>query len=132
MLVSREAPTAARSTAARSWSLVSHHPPTLPPLCPLARSFAFTIHGLWPQRSDGGWPEYCDPNNKFTTLKILDLLPRMLREWPSWAGPNAAFWAHEWSRHGACAQGVVGGERAFFKAVLDLHKSLNIQARGMC
>lgn len=27
------------------------------PCCP--RSYAFTVHGLWPQRRDGTWPEFC-------------------------------------------------------------------------
>lgn len=91
------------------------------------KQFTFTIHGMWPQRSDGTWPEFCDPSYSFSLLRVVDLLPRLARYWPSWAGPNRGFWAHEWERHGTCAQGVVRGEHAFFAAVLGLHRTLRIE-----
>eukprot|EP00878_Enallax_costatus_P022115 GHUV01023453.1.p1 GENE.GHUV01023453.1~~GHUV01023453.1.p1 ORF type:complete len:244 (+),score=90.79 GHUV01023453.1:182-913(+) len=47
--------------------------------------------------------------------------------WPSWSSDDATFWNHEWMRHGTCAERVVGGQHAFFSAVLKLHKKLNIQ-----
>jgi ribonuclease I len=103
---------------------------TLPSTPYPPHSFSFTIHGLWPQRNDGTWPEYCDPSAPFSVTWVLDLLPRLLRNWPSWAGPNRGFWAHEWTRHGTCAEKVMGGEHSFFKAVLDLHKGLKIEVGG--
>jgi hypothetical protein len=105
-------------------------PPARPPLpLPVLSSFSFTIHGLWPQRKDGTWPEYCDRARPFSLLRVLDLLPRLSRYWPSWAGPNKSFWAHEWERHGTCAEKVIGGQRAFFSAVLKLHQALKIEVR---
>ncbi|KAI8473511.1 MAG: ribonuclease T2-like protein [Monoraphidium minutum] len=128
----RRAPSAAApALTSPPWQrpLAAHHnAPAAPAARPHPpRSFRFTIHGMWPQRGDGTWPEFCDPGAPFSLPRILDLLPRMARNWPSWAGPNTGFWAHEWTRHGTCAQGVVGGERSFFKAVLGLHKRLVIE-----
>ena len=85
---------------------------------------AFTIHGLWPERADGSWPQYCGRADSWSPADLAPLLPRLKAAWPSF-GNNAdpAFWAHEWLRHGTCA-GLPGGPRAFFEAVLDLHDAL--------
>jgi ribonuclease I len=57
--------------------------------------------------------------------QIWDLMPFLAHYWPSWSSDNKAFWEHEWSRHGTCA--ALGGQHAFFAAVLRLHRALNIQ-----
>eukprot|EP00879_Flechtneria_rotunda_P012346 GHRR01012893.1.p1 GENE.GHRR01012893.1~~GHRR01012893.1.p1 ORF type:complete len:321 (+),score=91.96 GHRR01012893.1:250-1212(+) len=97
----------------------SHHPP---------KKYAFTVHGLWPQRRDGTWPEFCDPDSQLSVDDIWDLLPDLEKAWPSWSSDDEAFWNHEWTRHGTCAKKLVGGQHSFFKAVLDLHEKLNVQA----
>lgn len=86
------------------------------------------MHGLWPQREDGTWPQFCDPGSALDENVIEDLLPELEREWPSWSSDDATFWNHEWTRHGTCAEDVIGGQHEFFKAVLLLHSKLNIQA----
>ena len=80
---------------------------------------AFTIHGLWPERADGSWPQYCGRSDSWTPADLAPLLPRLRAAWPSFgaSADPAAFWAHEWLRHGTCA-GLPGGPRAFFEAVL--------------
>ncbi len=52
----------------------------------------FTLHGLWPQRMDGGYPEHCsdepgppDPN------RFADIYP------------DAHLLEHEWQTHGTCS-----------------------------
>ena len=92
--------------------------------------YAFTVHGLWPERNDHTWPQYCDPGSELDEDAIEDLLPEMEEVWPSWSSDDATFWSHEWTRHGTCAERVVGGQHAFFSAVLKLHRKLNIQVRG--
>lgn len=62
--------------------------------------------------------------------EIEDLLPELEKVWPSWSSDDETFWNHEWTRHGTCAEGVVGQQHAFFKAVLSLHNKLNIQVRN--
>ena len=86
---------------------------------------AFTIHGLWPERADGSWPQYCGRSDSWTPADLAPLLPRLRAAWPSFgaSADPAAFWAHEWLRHGTCA-GLPGGPRAFFEAVLGLNDAL--------
>jgi ribonuclease T2 len=95
-------------------------------------SDAFTIHGLWPERADGSWPQYCGRPDSWSPADLAPLLPRLRAAWPSFGpatpDPDPAFWAHEWLRHGTCAErlggGGVGGPRAFFEAVLGLDAAL--------
>lgn len=72
--------------------LASHAAPPCaapPPRC----SAAFTIHGLWPNYANGGYPQDCDPTNKFSTTNLPQpLLNQMSCEWVSYTGSNAAFW----------------------------------------
>ena len=87
---------------------------------------AFTIHGLWPERADGSWPQYCGRPDSWSPSDLAPLLPRLRAAWPSFGpaqGGDPAFWAHEWLRHGTCA-GLPGGPRAFFEAVLGLNDAL--------
>ncbi|KAF8072919.1 hypothetical protein HT031_000579 [Scenedesmus sp. PABB004] len=96
----------------------THRPP---------HKYRFTVHGFWPQRRDGTWPEFCDPDSTLEERDIDDLLPELERVWPSWSSDDESFWNHEWTRHGTCAERVVGGQHAFFDAVLRLHRRLNLQ-----
>jgi ribonuclease T2 len=85
------------------------------------------VHGLWPQRRDGTWPEFCDSSSELDVDEIEDLLPELEKAWPSWSSDDETFWGHEWTRHGTCAEGIVGRQHAFFQTVLRLHNKLNIQ-----
>uniref|UniRef100_A0A453G555 Uncharacterized protein n=2 Tax=Aegilops tauschii subsp. strangulata TaxID=200361 RepID=A0A453G555_AEGTS len=63
----------------------------------------FTIHGLWPQYSYGGWPSCCRPTTTFNMNKIAMLKPILEKYWPSLYcgdtstcfGGRGPFWAHE-------------------------------------
>ncbi|XBI67190.1 hypothetical protein VPH35_046593 [Triticum aestivum] len=63
----------------------------------------FTIHGLWPQYSYGGWPSCCRPTTTFNMNKIAMLRPILEKYWPSLYcgdtstcfGGRGPFWAHE-------------------------------------
>jgi ribonuclease T2 len=78
------------------------HPPTQQ--CGV-RSFAFVVHGLWPQY-DRGFPEYCQvpaPRlDRSIVSSMLDLMP----------APHLIF--NEWDRHGTCS-GLA--PQAYFAAV---------------
>lgn len=67
-----------------------------------------TIHGLWPENTDGSWPASCttEPLNHDTLAPIIQELEHY---WPNVRAlkPTAAhfwdFWQHEWSKHGTCS-----------------------------
>ncbi|GBG88080.1 hypothetical protein CBR_g46451 [Chara braunii] len=50
---------------------------------PLQRA-NFTIHGLWPERFDGGWPSCCNVDEyPYEPEKIKDLQRQLDLDWPS-------------------------------------------------
>ena len=80
------------------------------------------MHGLWPERRDGTWPQFCAPGDDLNVEEIADLVPEMERVWPSWSSDDEAFWNHEWARHGTCAMSTIRGhQHRFFETVLRLH-----------
>ncbi|KAI5679023.1 hypothetical protein M9H77_09973 [Catharanthus roseus] len=86
----------------------------------------FTIHGLWPNRYDGSWPQYCDGQSHFHKYQIWDLIPKLEKNWPSLNCPSSdgvKFWAHEWERHGTCS---LLNENNYFQAALDLKEKANL------
>ncbi|XP_020591938.1 ribonuclease 1-like [Phalaenopsis equestris] len=87
----------------------------------------FLIHGLWPNNKDGSYPSNCDPNTPFDSSQISDLSSSMATEWPSLACPSnngESFWAHEWAKHGTCAESVLN-EHDYFHAALSLKDKAN-------
>lgn len=85
-------------------------------------SSAFTIHGLWPEYSNGGYPEDCNPSNKFSTSQLSQpLLNQMSCEWVSYTGSNSAFWSHEWSTHGTCALSLLPTQEDYFNTTISLN-----------
>lgn len=107
-----------------------HMPAHLPP-----RSGAFSIHGLWPEYSNGSWPEYCARSGAGDARRaggagaeeqqaIMDCV------WPSMTGPNEQFWDHEWYKHGTCSVDGVGNRATYFETVLRLHEKYNLDVRA--
>lgn len=81
--------------------------------CALHR--AFTLHGLWPQRLNGGYPEHCsdDPGPQD---------PSQFRD----IYPDLSLLRHEWATHGTCS-GL--DPDAFFDKARAATKSLHIPAQ---
>jgi ribonuclease T2 len=85
----------------------------------------FTLHGLWPQYSTGGYPQTCtteafDPNVPYA-IGWSD----MTKYWPdaqyAETDPNYnSFWAHEWTKHGTCT-GLA--QQDYFQTTINLLKS---------
>jgi ribonuclease T2 len=62
--------------------------------CDPGRRLGFTVHGLWPQYEDGGWPEFCttparDPSRR-ETGGMADIM-----------GSGGLAW-YQWRKHGRC------------------------------
>jgi ribonuclease T2 len=81
------------------------------------RSYAFVVHGLWPQYASG-FPEYCQvpaPRlDRAIVSSMMDLMP----------APRLIF--HEWDRHGTCS-GL--GPRAYFETVRKARAVVKIPER---
>ncbi|KAL9246384.1 hypothetical protein vseg_019925 [Gypsophila vaccaria] len=89
----------------------------------------FHIHGLWPNYNDGGYPSSCDPTNSFDSSQLDDdFLSKLTAEWPSFTCPSIGtkFWAHEWNKHGTCAESTFKAQRDYFQAALDLKEKTNL------
>lgn len=93
----------------------------------------FTIHGLWPQYNDGGWPSCCT-NSQFDMKQISTLRDDLEKYWPSLScgspstcdGHRGTFWGHEWGRHGTCALSVLQNEYDYFRTALIIYFKYNV------
>lgn len=61
-------------------------------------SHAWTVHGLWPRGV-----QHCEGSPPFD-VSALSALPQLSTQWPSCSRQvtAAAFWQHEWQKHGTC------------------------------
>ena len=84
------------------------------------RLHGWTIHGLWPNRNDGSWPQYCS-EEKFDPKPIKDLVDEMSYVWPNLMEdrPFYDFWTHEYEKHGTCAASLPGITVCFNFVVLS-------------
>lgn len=68
----------------------------------------FTIHGLWPQYSAGGFPSSCTTEPFDPNIPNMIGWDTMTTYWPdvkyATTDPNyTEFWNHEWTKHGTCS-----------------------------
>jgi len=54
-------------------------------------------------------------------VQITPVRPLMEQDWPSYYGPDETFWAHEWEKHGTCAEDVFPTQLDYFNTTLALH-----------
>ncbi|GMH38928.1 hypothetical protein BSKO_06826 [Bryopsis sp. KO-2023] len=86
----------------------------------------FTIHGLWPNRNDGSWPQYCDESAEFRVDFGDEVMERLSSEWPSFYGSDYSFWKHEWTKHGTCAAPYIANEKEYFEKTLELKEKYDL------
>lgn len=65
----------------------------------------FTLHGLWPQYSTGGYPSYCTTEAFDSSIPDKVGWNDMVTYWPNaqyaTTDPNYDdFWEYEWTKHG--------------------------------
>ncbi|KAJ7547134.1 hypothetical protein O6H91_08G071100 [Diphasiastrum complanatum] len=88
----------------------------------------FSIHGLWPDYNNGGWPSYCDQRNRFDPSLITDLEEDLTTYWSSLSCPSSnshSFWAHEWNKHGTCTESTLD-QHAYFQAAIRLRERIDL------
>ena len=86
----------------------------------------FTLHGLWPNYPNGGYPAFCDKKAKFDRSQVADLEDDLNQYWMSYSSSNGKFWKHEWEKHGTCASPVIKNQHTYFAEGLRLHRELDI------
>ncbi|XP_074316193.1 ribonuclease 2-like [Silene latifolia] len=93
----------------------------------------FTIHGLWADYNDGGWPACCS-NDSFDMNEISTLEKALYEYWPTLScgststchGSKGSFYAHEWEKHGTCSASVTGDEYNYFLTTLNIYFKYNV------
>ena len=92
--------------------LKNHHNPT-----------GYSLHGLWPNYSDGTYPSFC---KKVTfDMKLLEPIEdELLQFWELPQDTNKLeekFWKHEYIKHGSCMFTEMN-ELEYFSKALELYK----------
>jgi ribonuclease T2 len=70
--------------------------------------YNFTIHGLWPQYIDNGYPSYCTNEQFDPTIPENIGMDIMTQYWENVKSEITdddydSFWEHEWDKHGTCS-----------------------------
>jgi ribonuclease T2 len=58
------------------------------------RGFGFVLHGVWPQKQAGGYPENCPASSQPSAGAVAKALAFM---------PSEKLIQHEWTKHGTCS-----------------------------
>ena len=60
-------------------------------------------------------------------FQVKPFIQQMDKWWPSYDGPNADFWKHEYEKHGTCAESIpqLSTQLGFFKTTLSLVQQYN-------
>jgi len=85
----------------------------------------FTLHGLWPQYSSGGYPQDCSTEAYNSKSALAVGWNDMTKYWPeveyAVTDPDyTGFWEHEWTKHGTCS-GLAQVD--YFQTTVDTIKS---------
>lgn len=65
------------------------------PQCAAGKGHGFTLHGLWPQYTDGGWPGFCRTTNRAPSRAMTNDMADIM-------GTSGLAW-HQWKKHGRCS-----------------------------
>lgn len=92
---------------------------------------SWTLHGLWPTDSHGGYPQYCS-HKKFNVSKVEDLHSQLEKYWPNlfFGQPDDSLWKHEFEKHGTCAANVslFDNEHKYFQQTILMRLKYDLEA----
>jgi len=85
----------------------------------------FTIHGIWPEYLNGGYPVYCNITS-FDIVKLYPIISELSVYWTDFINP-ITFIEHEYYKHYSCAKNdnYLSNELAYFSQGLQLRNELN-------
>eukprot|EP00698_Gefionella_okellyi_P024441 TRINITY_DN861_c0_g1_i1.p1 TRINITY_DN861_c0_g1~~TRINITY_DN861_c0_g1_i1.p1 ORF type:complete len:248 (+),score=44.27 TRINITY_DN861_c0_g1_i1:55-798(+) len=92
----------------------------------------FTLHGLWPNRNDNSYPQFCNDSDPFDPQQVSSVMSEMRQYWTDYYdATGTSFWEHEWDKHGTCAMSddLLATQLMFFTAALRLRTQANILAK---
>ncbi len=81
-----------------------------------------SIHGLWPNYGNGGYPSFCK-SVEFDFSKLTPIIKELRENWDLPGDidkDEIKFWTHEWKKHGSCMFKELD-EYHYFKKALDLY-----------
>lgn len=83
------------------------------------------IHGLWPNRNDGTYPQNCCSDEKFDLKELIPIENQLKEDWPNLLKNHAddSLWRHEWTKHGTCSRTK---PFQYFNTTLELYKKFTI------
>jgi ribonuclease I len=84
----------------------------------------FSIHGLWPDYIDGGYPQFCT-NQQFNLSTIEPIMDDLNKYWNSCIGKSDTFWKHEFEKHGTCFDPPTTEFDYFNNTLTTFHKLKN-------
>jgi ribonuclease T2 len=85
--------------------------------CGGPRSYAFVLHGLWPQHERQS-PAYCDTEESSVPTALFETVRRYM--------PSPRLVRHQWRKHGSCS-GL--SMRGYFELAAALFEKVRIPAR---
>lgn len=78
-------------------------------------SHGMVVHGLWPQYTDGTWPQCCQPVDPVKPSPAVDQASRVMI--------GAKLRQHEWAKHGAC---ITSRQDEYFGRINQVIASLGL------
>ncbi|CAG9327639.1 unnamed protein product [Blepharisma stoltei] len=92
----------------------------------------FNIHGLWPERWSGTYPESCGSDYSFEISE--ETSESLMSYWLSYNGDQKVFWEHEWTKHGTCVTPAITCN-TYFELGVQMYEDLKIletlQSKGV-
>jgi ribonuclease I len=85
----------------------------------------FTLHGLWPNLSNGHKMDKCNPGGEVKIKKgASQIFDEMEKFWISFTHDDNSFWSHEYNTHGFCytQKYNIDDPLHYFEYALNLYK----------
>lgn len=97
--------------------------------CSLPLKEIWTIHGIWPTKLGTKGPQFCNSSLHFNITSLDPIKPDLEKYWMNiYNNSEAAFWKHEWKRHGTCAASLpaLDSELKYFSTAINLSIQYNM------
>lgn len=83
---------------------------------PIGPSDMFTLHGLWPDKCDGSYEQFCDDSRNIDSAEAVlskfgktKLIEKMKSFWKNFNGNDEQLWVHEFNKHATCMSTLEDG-----------------------